>query len=299
MESDKRVNKTSKSTKSRTKTNTTAKTNTKKSVSATKKVEPKKNSDAVTKKTVKIEEKKPVKRTVKKTVQKVSEEKQDTFSAKLNLILPTLILVVFFALLIVSAAYAYFMVNATNDFKTTQMNVSAGNIGSVAFNSGNANLKLDLTAAEMLQLGEDVTYYASNSGATTTETSEELGSISVAGEGVFDCKYTLEIKSSAKSEDTNMYNKFQNMATKSEGQIVLTLFTQDGEEIYDFNTENLFVNDVISYKGEANGIKDGSPETLKAQLKLVNKTGVVQDNLKGADITLSLTVTSFECEIVG
>lgn len=239
----------------------------------------------------------PKKNTSKKVVVK-NKEKNVKVQAMLTIIIVTLLLLI----LVVGASFAYFLVNVTNDGKTSAIDVSAGDIGSVAFSSDGENLYLNLTATEMLNLGNDVSYYASKDGSTTTETKELMGQISVAGEGIFDCKYTLDIKATATSDDDNMYKRFQNMSTKSEGQIVLTVTTQDGDEIYDFNTANLFTgtnSDTISFKGDANGLEDGSPEAIYAQLKIVNKTGVVQDGLKGSDIALSFSVSEFSCEIVG
>lgn len=274
-----------KNTNNSSKKKTTKTTTTKRKTTSTKK-----NT------TTKTVSSKPKAQVTKKVEVKTEEIKDDKLSLDKKTLWITIITVILLAMLIISAAFAYFMVNATNDYQTTKVEAGVGDVGSVAFESENNNLILDLTAMQMLQQGKDIAYYASINGATTTETTETMGTISVTGEGIFDCTYTMEIKATAKSDDTNMYTKFQNMNTKSEGQIVLTLNTQNGAQTYDFNTANLFT---ITYNGTAKGLKDGSPEEISAQLKLVNKTGVVQDDLKGTDITLSFSVSNFGCEIVG
>ena len=275
---------------STTKKNTTSKSKTTKSSTQSK---PKTSKSASTKaSSVK-------KTTVTKKVtpkEEVVVKKEEVKKADKNAILLMIITIIFLLLLIVSASFAYFLVSAENKSKTTKINVEAGDVGSVAFNSVDGDLTLNLTAAQMLQLGKDVTYYASKNGTTTTETTENMGIISVAGAGTFDCTYTMEIKATAKSDDTNMYTKFQNMSTKSDGQIVLTINTQEGAQVYDFNTTSLFP---ITYNGKATGLNEDNSETISAQLKLTNKTGVVQDDLKGTDITLSVSVSTFSCEIVG
>lgn len=219
-----------------------------------------------------------------------------------KIIIPTLIAVVMLMVLVVGATYAYFKIVASNNYATSKVTTSIGDVGSVAIKSSQNDLILDLSATDMLQKGEDVIYYASATGATTTETKEIMGTISVSGEGTFDCTYSMDIVATSKSDETNMYKKFQNMNTKSEGQIVLTIDTQNGTKTYDFATADLFTEE-NSFKqvfnGTVSGLKDGSPENIEAQLKLVNKTGVNQDDLKGTDITLSISISSFNCEIVG
>lgn len=214
-----------------------------------------------------------------------------------NVLIPTILTVVFLALLIVSASFAYFMVTANNNSSTTKINAEVEDVGSVAFDSTKKTLNMNLTGMEMMQLGKDVPYYASNSGTTTTETSEVLGTIVATGNGTFECEYELEVKASSKTEESNLYTKFQNMKGKSTDQIVFSITTSEGTTIYDFNTENLFP---IIHPGKAINLVDGnSPESISAQLKLVNKTGVVQDDLENADITLSISVKTFECDLVG
>lgn len=214
-----------------------------------------------------------------------------------NTLMLTGISIVFIALLIISASFAYFMVTASNNSSTTKINATVEDIGSVAIESTKKILTMNLSGLQMMQLGKDVPYYASNTGTTTIDTSEVLGTIKATGEGTFDCDYKLEIKASSNSSESNLYTKFQNMTGKSTNQIVFSITTSEGTTDYDFNTKDLFP---IEYVGKASGLVDGnSPENISAKLKVVNKTGVVQDDLENGDITLSISVKSFKCDLVG
>jgi len=233
---------------------------------------------------------------VKKKISNASKTKKNNNLVDKKTLFYAMISVAVLTTLFVSATFAYFLVGYTNESETIKIDMQAEDVGNVIFNSSNEKLSLDLSVSQMLQLGKDVAYYASKEGTTVTETNETMGNIKVVGPGVFNCSYTLKIDAKAKSEDSNMYNKFQSMAEKTNDQIVLVLNTRNGEEIFDFNDDNLFP---IEYSGKANGLKDGVPEEIKAQLKIVNKTGIVQNKLKGTNISLEFTVEGFGCELVG
>ena len=197
---------------------------------------------------------------------------------------PTIIAVVTLGILVIGSTFAYFLVDASNDFNTVSINSKFGAIGSVALSSGK-NLSLNLSASDMMNKGSDVTYYATESGTpTSTETIVNIGTATVAGEGVYSCDYTLTMDDSSNS----MYDTFQQMAAKSAGQIVLNI---NGVN-YDFNESNLFSKTI---NGTLNYLTDDMPKNLKASLKLINQTSVDQNDLAGTDITISFNVTSFKC----
>ncbi len=230
------------------------------------------------------------------------EEILEKSTLNMSVIVPLIIVILLLILLVIGATYAYFQVVTNNNSTNTKVDITAGEVGSVAITSANNNLTLDVSAIQMLQQGSDVTYYASSNGTTLTETSEVLGKISVTGAGTFKCDYNLNIVASSTGTSKNLYTNFQNMSTKSAEQIVLTITTSSGDKVYDFNTANLFTasNSYTQvFSGSVTGLKDGTDEEIKAQLKLVNKTGVIQDGIKDSNITLSLSVSSFTCEIVG
>ena len=195
--------------------------------------------------------------------------------------------------LIFSATFAYFSITSRNNFGTKTITAEAAQVGSVALTSG-SNLTLNLTRAQMMKKSSDTSYYASASGVTTTETSPIIATATVTGEGTFRCNYTITITASATN---NMYTAFQNSANKSIGQIILTV---NGTKI-DFYTANLFPSNKITYSGTISGITSSTAlanRSLTAQLKFVNKNGVVQDDLQNTDITLTFSATAFSCEAV-
>ena len=201
-----------------------------------------------------------------------------------KLLFSTIFAVVFLIVLVFSATYAYFTVEVAKNFGTVSINASAPTVGTVTLRAGN-NLTMNLTVAQMADMGIDTTYYASANGATTTVTSPAIATASVDSEGTYSCNYTISVAASATK---SMYTAFQEMASKSTGQIVLTV----GSNTYDFNTAGLFP---ITVTGTLSGITSTSAKTLTAQLKFVNKTGVVQNALAGTDITLKFTPTAFDC----
>ena len=219
-----------------------------------------------------------------------------------KIIIPISVVVILLIVLVVGASFAYFAVTGRNSTTNTGFNANVGEPGSVAIKSTSNGLLLDLSPLQMIQLGETKSYYASSSGVTNAETFEELAVIEAAGDGIFNCTYTMEIVASSKTTESNMYTAFQNMKTKSAGQIVFTINTQQGNEVYDFNQPGLFTASNLykqTFEGTATGIEEGKPQSIKAQLKIVNLTDVIQDDLKNTDINLALTVKSINCKLVG
>ena len=200
-----------------------------------------------------------------------------------KIIVPTIIAVITLVMLTIGATYAYFTVSATNSFGTKTITATTPAIGSVALTS-ETNLTMNVTASQMMAGSSDITYYASSNGTTTTETTATIGTAKVTGEGTFSCDYTLTIDDNSSS----LYDAFQSMSTKSEGQIVLTV---NGVE-YDFNTSNLFPKTI---SGTMNGLTSSKSQDITAQLKLVNKKSINQSALADKTLTLSFNVTNFKC----
>lgn len=203
-----------------------------------------------------------------------------------KVLVPTIIAVVTMIVLTFSATYAYFSVTTGVDSSNTNINMTTPAVGSVAIKS-ESNLTMDLSVTDMMDKGTDTIYYASKSGKTTADTTETIGTVSVTGEGTYKCNYTLKIT----DNDDSVYDAFQSMSEKSEGQIVLTVNGVD----YDFNTANLFPK-VIS--GTISNLTETSPQYLTAKLKLVNKTGVNQNGLSNQNITLTFQFTEIVCNAV-
>ena len=192
---------------------------------------------------------------------------------KKKILLPTVIAVVTLIALVVGATYAYFSVATTNNFGTRTVTASAADVGSVALVAG-SNLSMSLTAADMMNKGSE----------TTTLTTANIATASVTGAGTFTCNYTLTVDDNTSS----MYDAFQNMSTKSAGQIVLSV----NGTAYDFNTSSLFPKTI---SGTMAGLTASVSKNITAQLKVVNKTSIDQSDLAGTSITLTFKVTAFSC----
>lgn len=207
---------------------------------------------------------------------------------KKKVIVPTIVAVLTMIMLTVGATYAYFQITATNSFGTKSISASTAPLGSVSFTKLGDNLTMSLSATDMLQANAQ-TYYASGSSTPAT-----IGVIKVTGAGKFNCSYTMTITKSSTSADKDLYTKFQAMNTKSEGQIFFTL----NNETYDFNTENLFTNNVITYSGTINGITSTADVNVIANLAIVNSSTIIQTPLNDSNITLTFAVPTFSCSLI-
>jgi len=212
-----------------------------------------------------------------------------------KILIPTIVAVATLVLLVFGATYAYFTIESTNNFGTKELNATVEDMASaVVLEQVENTLSLDVTRAMMsdkavydeetgaiLEGNIGTKYYASGSTIPAN-----IAKMSVAGEGTYTCTYKINV---AKSATNDLYTAFQGMSTKSSDQIYLTL---NGAK-YDFNTANLFP---ITYNGTTYGITKDSPQYITANLALLNKN-VNQNDLKGKDITLTFSISDFNCEL--
>jgi len=189
-------------------------------------------------------------------------------------------------LIIIGATYAYFTLSVQNLTDTTRVTGNVEDVGSVALKLEN-NIYMNLKAYDMQKWENDVTYYASTKGATTEETEEVIAYTQATGNHTYTCTYTLEVTDVSTN---STYNAFQNMSTKSDGQIVLTV---DGKD-YDFNTNSLFP---LTIDGVIDNVSSTSVGEIKAKYKMVNSSAIDQSALAGTDMKLEFKATKFECEV--
>lgn len=198
-------------------------------------------------------------------------------------------LVVIIILLIImtfAAAYSYFVVTSDNSYSRVNVSTTVESVGS-AFLSSGENLRIALTAPEMMKKSNDVVYYASKNGTTTDDTTEIIGTASASGNGIFNCEYDLNLTATGTD---NMYDAFQAMDNKGIGQIILTINNVD----YDFNTSSLFPKTI---HGTFTHLVEGSDQNITAKLKIVNSKLIDQSALAGTNLILSFTVENFNCVI--
>ena len=215
--------------------------------------------------------------------------KKSVIKKRLNgLLIPTLLMTFTLITLVVGATYAYFKVNVTNDVSTVKVSATTDSVGIVSLSAGD-DLKLELTAAQMMQMTSDTNYYATISGnPTTDENNVAIATASVEGNGTMNCEYELSTSLSGKN---NMYNAFSNMTGKSAGQLVLTINDTD-YDLYD----TIFP---VTISGTLEGLNENTSKDIMASFKVVNKRSVNQNNLAGTDLTISFSVSKFDCDIVG
>lgn len=194
-----------------------------------------------------------------------------------------IVAVVTLIVLTVGATYAFFSVNVSKDFETTQINAGFEGIGNVALTHANS-LQLDIMNVDMQQGDSDVAYYATSNGKTTVETSESIGEMVVTGDGMYTCEYTLKLD----DNENSMYDAFQTMETKSTGQLILTV---DGQEL-DLATASLFPQTITK---TVTGLTKDTPKDIYAELKLINKVDVNQSGLAGTELDITITAEDFKC----
>lgn len=215
-------------------------------------------------------------------------ENEEKNSNKKKLMASAIVAVATLVVLTFGATYAYFTVNYSSSYTTRTAKATAASVGSVALTSG-SNLTMSLTAAQMMKQASNVTYYATASGASTTASSPTIATAKVTGAGTFKCTYTLTV---SKSATNDMYTKFQAMAGKAAGQIVLTINNGGTATTMDFNTASLFPKTI---SGTMTGLTSAASKTITAQLKVVNSSTVDQTALAGTDITINFAVSNFTC----
>lgn len=217
-----------------------------------------------------------------------------------KILLPSILAVITLIVLVVSATYAYFAVETTNNFGTSTINASAESVGTPSLVGGN-NLILEVSAVDMMNQANNVNYFATTTGEITTTQAEApiIGTASVTGNGTFNCSYTLNI--AASSTGTSMLTRLKAMTSPkpTTGQLILTV---NGTN-YDLYSQNV----PITYNGTFTGLTAGSgnEQYIRAQLKLVNLHGEngnlvsqSQNDLANTDVTLTFTITAFTCTAV-
>ncbi len=205
-----------------------------------------------------------------------------------KIIIPTLFAIIIFVFLIIGSTYAYFTMNATFTGGSTNVNFKAENVGISKLQAGN-NLKLNLSLTDMMKKDNNVTYYATLDGTpSTSENSEVIAIASVEGNGTMKCSYNLGVTVSGTN---NMYDAFINMKNKSENQLILNVDGQD-YDLYDMEFP-------YTIAGTLNNISEGNSKNITASFRLVNRYDLDQSDLGGKDLTLSFSVISYECSIVG
>lgn len=206
-----------------------------------------------------------------------------------KIIVPTLVATVTLLLLVLGATYAYIQVQATSNFGTPSITGAVSEIGNVTINR-TSELTLNLVYTQVAKPNQDITYYATASGASTDAQSPAIATASVSGPGIFTCNYTLSVTAEG--------SIFSNSVSLGEGLLKLTVNGGvDGTTptVHDFN--NSWSTKTIT--GSLTGLTSSSPKNITAQLYFVNSANTNQYALSGTSGTVTFTITSFDCTATG
>lgn len=218
--------------------------------------------------------------------------------SKKKIIAPTLIAILTLSVLVIGATYAYVAGGQNNSFGTYTISSSIPSVGSVSITAG-STLSMGLTLTQVQKPSANVTYYATNSGPSTTATGNQtIATVSAANAGTFSCDYTLNIKG-------NPITMASNSVGKGTGLFVLTVnyFNNTGASAtatYDFNTAQTTAGQInsssgVNLTGKITGITSSAPKTITGTLKFVNSSTIDQSTLAGTSATFTFTVTAFSC----
>jgi len=199
-------------------------------------------------------------------------------------LIPTIIAVVTLVLLVFGATYAYFTIGNTNNFGTKELNATLEDMASsVVLEQVENTLSLDVTRAMMSEDNAATTYYASGS-----STPANIAKISVAGEGTYKCDYKITVTKSASSPENDLYEAIKNNGGYADMELLLI------EELYDFGEEDLFP---LTYEHTIYNITEKNPRYIVSNLFINNSMWDEQNYLKGKDLTLTYSISDFECEL--
>jgi len=209
-----------------------------------------------------------------------------------KILIPTIVAVATVVLLVFGATYAYFTVGSTNRFGTKELNATVEDIASaVVLEQVENTLSLNVTRAMMSEDNSGSAYYASGSVKPAN-----IAKISVAGDGIYKCDYKVTISKSASSEENDLY-----YAIKENNAV--------GEISFSLNSNNIYLEDYqmgvydfydisfpMTYTDTIYNITKDSPKYITSNLEIDNGWWE-QNYLKRKDITLTYSISDFECEL--
>ena len=201
----------------------------------------------------------------------------------------TILIIGLLIVLVTGATYAYFNVPFTRATGTVKAIVEGPPDGSVVITSGEV-LSLNMERAGMMQQNADRTFYATTTGngKPVEEQSEKpvVATAKAIGNYTFNCDYKLHVQM-----EGNMYEAFQTLEDKSEGQIVLTVDNHN----YDF-ANSTELKDGFDVTGQITNLSSSKPQTINAQFKIVNKSNIDQTGLKNTNVKFNFSIVEFTCK---
>ena len=214
--------------------------------------------------------------------------------SKVRITLLVIIEMLIFLLSLVGVSYAYYTVTANNEFNTTAINALTNSVGSVSLINVNSLLSLDLTNADMVNQSNEVYYYATPTGKSTTATSTEIARAIVSPSddtNYYECDYSLSITHSGAND---MYDYYHDTYVKSLEN------GSEGEMMFNINSNRYdwYTNGMPSSYANTFLVTAQNSYSIMAGFKIQNIPNVKQSALAGTDISITIRGTSLSCRVV-
>ena len=197
-----------------------------------------------------------------------------------KILLPTIVAVATLILLVFGATYAYFTMNSTNEFGTKELQATVEDMaGSVVLEQVESTLSLNVTREMMSEDNTRTAYYASGS-----VTPANIAKISVAGEGIYKCDYKITVTKTATSAANDLIETIKNEGN-DDMQLLINNRTYFSDTSFPITITDTIYN-----------ITETNSKYITSNFEIWN-IDYEQNYLKGKDVTLTYSISDFECEL--
>ena len=189
-------------------------------------------------------------------------------------------------ILVIGSTFAYFLVNTSNNSTPSTLNVKTPNLGLATLKGGITNLKLNVSATDMVEEKANLSYFADDSENYITDIEEgthTIGTIEIT-DGDEDINYKCNANVTI-TIDGNMIDKIK------EGDYELYLNTGNLVKKVDLST--LKDSKTVTYNPEFI-IEGNGSEEFKAYVKLNNKNEN-QNDFAGSEMSINIKTSNIEC----
>jgi len=210
-----------------------------------------------------------------------------------KIIVPTIVAVATLILLVFGATYAYFTVTSTNSFGTKELNATVEDMAdAVVLKQIEEELSLNVTRVQMSEENQYTTYSTSGNWYPAN-----IAELSVSGEGIYKCDYKVTVTKSSSSTENDLYKAVQDSGRCFDVLLNINSYRHPADDYlpgnYDFCKSNLFP---VTYSDTIYNISKDNPKYIASNIQIWNNDKN-QNYLKGKDITLTYSISDFECEL--
>ena len=205
---------------------------------------------------------------------------------KKNTMLLSVIAVATLLVAVVGATFAYFTATSNTNGTTAGVTATTGTLSTVNLNGSAKTLKIDTVVGDFAYTDTDrEPYYATTTTGYASEAQNHvLGQVSVAGDGKFNCTYSIKVTGTNVPADM----------IAADGKVVVTGsgITGGTLNIADLTTTGTTIN------GSFTGLTKASSDTITVDAYLVN-TSQPQNYLQGltgdSALKIDVAVSAFSC----